>query len=245
MLDGAPIVCIASLNGENDKTGPMVQTWILRQRQAPTQASKTGNDKSVCGDCPRRHALGGDCYVNLVFAPNQVWRAWDSAGRSGSNWQEASTFSKLRKASQSHGLRLGSYGDPAAVPHTIWQELLTQLAPKLHTGYTHQWRTNLNPWFSFNVMASVDTIDEATEARAKGYRYFLAIAPSDLDKIPGQTIMCLADREVNPKQCEECGICNGTQGKATRVSVFLLEHGPRALSNHKKDKRSMRLNVMA
>lgn len=56
-LDGAPIVLIATgmrRGSSNEKTGPMVQTWILRQDVAPHVAQRTGADASVCGDCPLR-----------------------------------------------------------------------------------------------------------------------------------------------------------------------------------------------
>jgi hypothetical protein len=56
-LDGAPIVAIATglaRSSSNEKTGPMVQTWILRQDQAPHVAQRTGADESVCGNCPLR-----------------------------------------------------------------------------------------------------------------------------------------------------------------------------------------------
>ena len=36
-------------------------------------------------------------------------------------------------------VRLGAYGDPAAVPTVVWQTVLAQSA--MHAGYTHQWRT--------------------------------------------------------------------------------------------------------
>ena len=56
-LDGAPIVVIATgmrRGSSNEKTGPMVQTWIMRQDEAPHVAQRTGSDASVCGDCPLR-----------------------------------------------------------------------------------------------------------------------------------------------------------------------------------------------
>ena len=36
-------------------------------------------------------------------------------------------------------IRLGSYGDPAAVPIEIWDNLCSVAAN--YTGYTHQWAT--------------------------------------------------------------------------------------------------------
>jgi len=56
-LDGAPIVAIATglaAPSSNPKTGPMVQTWILRADVAPHEAQRDGRDASVCGDCPLR-----------------------------------------------------------------------------------------------------------------------------------------------------------------------------------------------
>ena len=59
-IDGAPVVAIASGlspvpsdQSDNDKTGPMVQTWILREDMAPIMALR-GADRSICGDCVHR-----------------------------------------------------------------------------------------------------------------------------------------------------------------------------------------------
>ena len=61
-IDGAPIVVIAtgfaSATG-NRKTGDMVQTYIIRQDVKPTDALRTGQDASICGDCKHRPILGG------------------------------------------------------------------------------------------------------------------------------------------------------------------------------------------
>ena len=56
-LDGAPIVVVATglqRPSENEKTGPMVQTWILRSDEHPVSAVHSGADASICGDCPLR-----------------------------------------------------------------------------------------------------------------------------------------------------------------------------------------------
>ena len=42
VLDGQPIVVIATMETSNRKTGNMVQTWILRSDISPTDASKIG-----------------------------------------------------------------------------------------------------------------------------------------------------------------------------------------------------------
>lgn len=248
-LDGAPIVALATLGSSNVKTGPMVQTWILRADALPTEASKAGTDSSVCGDCPRRHATGGDCYVTLFQAPRSVWDHWNRNGRPGPNWLDED-FEALWRNAQAHGVRLGSYGDPAAVPWTVWADFLGRLRPRVHTGYTHQWR-NLKrramyapttydfnrlheqyTWLRDNVMASCDSTEDALTARTLGWRYFLALAPGA--EPPPNTVLCLAERTEKARSCEECGICNGAQGRERRASVHLVEHGARSTGKHKR-----------
>lgn len=235
-LDGAPVVCIATLNSTNAKTGPMVQTWIMRADENPLEASAQGHDSSVCGDCPRRHSLGGDCYVTLGQAPCSVWAHWAKHGSPGANWHRLEHRTRLRAAAMEHGLRLGSYGDPAAVPTYIWRWVMRRLTPRLHTGYTHQWSRDLAPWYRDNLMASCDSIADAERARVAGWRYFLAVHPEDTRLVValGRTVECPADRAHKPRTCETCGICDGAQGRPSRTSVYLVEHGARSGAKHKR-----------
>ena len=76
MLDGAPIVVIATMSTSNVKTGQMVQTWILRADINPVEASQTGDDSSICGNCVHRHYNKGACYVNIGQAPNAVYKGY-------------------------------------------------------------------------------------------------------------------------------------------------------------------------
>jgi hypothetical protein len=243
MLDGAFIVAIATIGSSNEKTGPIIQTWIMRADMDPMEASRQAADSSVCGSCSRRWSTGGDCYVTLFQAPLSVWRAWDREGRPGANVDQDKLVA-LTIAGQNHGFRMGSYGDPLAVPHTVWKDILAMVQPKVHTGYTHQWRnvSSLHArgqWFRANVMASCDSIEDATEARNGGWRYFLAVSPELVPSVPERTILCLAERETNPRTCETCGICNGTQDKgSTAVSVFLVEHGARSQGKHKRSAKA-------
>lgn len=249
VLDGAPIVAIATVGSTNIKTGPMVQTWIMRADVNPLQASADKLDSSVCGDCPRRHSLGGDCYVTLVQAPRAVWANWDKHGRPGENWADERNVLALQQGAQAHGLRLGSYGDPASVPWTVWADLMDALQPRIHTGYTHQWHGLSHPvspdeaswlqgrWCRDNLMASCDSIEETIEARGLGWRTFTATRPHEVPVFAGhsRTILCLADREGDKaRTCEQCGICNGAQGRPQRTSVYLVEHGGRSTAKHKR-----------
>jgi hypothetical protein len=75
LLDGKPIVVIATFSKRNIKTGVVVQTYILVDGINPLEASKTGADYSICGTCAMRGEVTTDpnrkqaakrrCYVNL------------------------------------------------------------------------------------------------------------------------------------------------------------------------------------
>jgi len=58
--DGTPIVLLITglvRPSKNRKTGPMVQSYILRQDMRPIEAVTTGADAAICGACPFRPTL--------------------------------------------------------------------------------------------------------------------------------------------------------------------------------------------
>lgn len=253
MLDGAPIVVLASTGSSNVKTGSMVQTWIMRADMNPSEASKQGADSSVCGSCPRRHSLGGDCYVQIVHAPRSTWASWDRNGTPGENWADHAQILALQSDARAYGLRLGSYGDPAAVPYTVWVDLIDALQPTKVVGYTHQWKGSMRDtfaeydssdmvraefvfrhrnWLQHHVMASCDSLAEHAFARQLGWRTFTAIPAGT--PTPEGSIQCPATRDVNPLNCYQCGICDGARGRPNRASVYLAEHGMRSQSKAKR-----------
>src|ERR1035437_7187082 len=68
-FNGKEIVVIATFRSRNEKTGNMVQVWILGARDKPTDAATGGKDATTCGPCPlRNRSSGGEglCYANLV-----------------------------------------------------------------------------------------------------------------------------------------------------------------------------------
>ena len=162
VLNGEPIVVIATelqtarrhaRHGVNAKTGAMVQVYILAGGRDPVRAHRSGADAAVCGDCIHRQ---GSCYVRLDQGALVVWRAYQRGRYRHASLQVA------RAALAGLPVRLGTYGDPAAVPTVVWQTVLTQSA--MHTGYTHQWRTcdqTLAHW----CMASCDTAEETAQAQ--------------------------------------------------------------------------------
>lgn len=257
MLDGQPIVVLLTLGSRNEKTGPMVQSFIVRADMSPIAAKDAAADTSVCGDCPRRHSLGGDCYVLIHNAPHSAWKAWDRAGRPVGDITDSARA--IARDAHAHGIRLGAYGDPAAVPWQVWEGLfraIETIAGKRpdHTGYTHQWGrawtlAGHDPqvarlhraWCRDNLMASVDSPTEAVRARALGWRYFLAVPASQLGKVPERTIECLSVRDGSVETCRSCGICDGASRGASKASVYLAEHGARSGA---KVKRAAALRVL-
>lgn len=210
LIDGKPIIAIATLNSSNRKTGDMVQTWILRADVEPNVAIKTGDDASICGNCPHRPANAGSCYVLTFNAPLSIYRAYHRGSYEG----------RSLEAFRGKALRLGSYGDPLAVPIEAWQPLIDITAGR--TGYTHQWRNNTRPEWQGLVMASVDSPEEASAAKAAGWRYF-RVTNASAPKIKGETV-CPASEEAGKKlSCVDCLSCAGQTGR--KASIVINAHG--------------------
>lgn len=223
-IDGKPIVAIAQVKTGNRKTGDMVQTWILRSDIDPISASRTGEDSSICGDCPHKGkpsdkatgwAIGRSCYVNLLFAPNGVYKAYKRG-----SYPVAQGHDAIRAIGLGMGVRLGSYGDPEAVPEYVWRSLTS--AAEYVTAYTHG--ANTMPDM---VMSSADNAAQAHVAWGKGERTFRVI--SALDKIiKGKEILCPASEEAKAASgktvtCAACKLCGGNSVKAK--SVAIVAHG--------------------
>ena len=214
-IDGAPIMAVVTgirAPSQNVKTGPMMQLWITRQDQLPTDAKRDGTDTAICGECPIKKA----CYVNVGQAPQGVWKAW-AAGRYDSGI--------MPTGSQ---LRLGAYGDPMALPLHVVEGLVARATD--HSGYTHQWRAMRHwygPWNHWQriIMASVETEDDALEAQSLGWRTFRVKRSTDR-RLPGE-MPCPAGPKRSRVQCHNCPIkCHGGEGPNIVIDV----HGSTA--NH-------------
>jgi hypothetical protein len=218
LFDKAPIVVLATglrRGSRNAKTGAMVQTWILRTDVDPVSAVKSGEDDTTCGTCP--HRAGAGCYVDVSRAPLSVWRSW-RAGRI-----PRATDADLARI-RSLPVRIGSYGDPGAVPVFVWESITAE--GQRRTGYTHAWRTR--PDLQNFCMASADSAAEHHVAQSQGWRTFRVISPVDdvdMGARPGE-IECLA--ESRGKSCIDCGLCHGSGPKAAKASIFIQAHGAKA-----------------
>lgn len=220
-LDGVtPIVVLATgvpkgkgVSSQNSKTGDMIQTWILRADVAPHVALKTGLDQAICGTCPHRgKASGGSgaCYVNVGQGPRSLWVAHQDKG--------SIPFDVERF--RGHKVRFGAYGDPAAVPLSVWDSIADVAAGV--TGYTHQWRT-ADVGFARHCMASADSAEEGREARRMGYRNFI-VRPAGSVK-PKGAVVCPASEEAGKRTvCADCLQCGGT-GNGRKQDITIMAHG--------------------
>jgi len=217
-LDGAPIIGIAVLHSENIKTGDMVQTFILRADQSPLAAIDSGDDASICGDCVHRGADGQTrtCYVDVGKSVMSVFGAWARG-----SYPLVSPTVGARMLS-GRAVRMGAYGDPAAIPARHWRALLKFAAGR--TGYTHQWRQAHTQALRPYVMASADTASERDVARAMGWRTFRVRAADE--SLGAREFACPASPEGgNRRQCVTCQACDGAERGPAQASVAIIVHG--------------------
>ena len=215
LLDGKPIVVIATFSNRNKKTGAVVQTYILCRDINPLEASKTGADFTICGNCimrgepttdpVRKQAKKRKCYVNLGQGVLIVWKAFQRG---------VYKTGPARDMGRGRFVRVGTYGDPAACPAHVWEELLSEA--DTWTAYSHQsgWRPDI-------AMQSADTKAEAEAHWSNGHRTFRVIADlGQLDK--AKEALCPASKEAGRRvQCTACKLCKGSsKGK----SIAIVEH---------------------
>lgn len=215
-LTGDPIVGVLSgltLDSENTKTGHMLQTWILRPDMTPTEAIASGQDRAICGDCRLRgdgiHGRG--CYVTWWQAPKMIQQALHKRPYVDP-WE-------LRDQVRGEWIRVGAYGDPAALPLSVWAALLSRAGGWV--GYTQQWKT-CDPGFKFLVMASVHSPDEQAEAVVRGWRTYRVRQP-DSPLAPGEIICPASDEAGHKLTCQRCGVCQGAG--VARPNATILPHG--------------------
>ena len=217
LLDGKPIVVVAvTRESKNAKTGNMVQTYILVDNGiSPVQNARSLADSSVCGDCKHRRGTGGACYVNLGQGARSV-----ADGVQRGIYPEDLVGACLATAGRH--VRLGTYGDPAAVPAGIWSPLLYNAAG--HTGYTHQWDSGSAEHVKQWCMASVDNAQEYMDARATGWRTFRVRGANEGLEY-GNEMKCPASAEMNKRlTCDTCMTCSGGVD-SKKASVVIIVHG--------------------
>jgi hypothetical protein len=214
-IDQADIVCLLvglQSPSVNLKTGGMLQTYILRADAPPIEARKAGTDRSICGDCPMR---GAGCYVNLGHGPHSVWHAWKRGRYPKVSGQRALELISGR------ALRIGTYGDPAAIPGcgSFWRDFAA--AANRHTAYTHRWR-DVGESLQGVCVASVDNAAELKHAWREGWSTFRVAPIGDRSRLPGEAYCPAAAESGKRVTCEACpipcdGSVNGIRGRVIQA----------------------------
>lgn len=214
LYDGEPVfVVLTGIKGSsaNDKTGDLLQTFILKQNGKPAEHINAGTDLSICGPCP--FISGNGCYVAATpwkGGANSVYKAYKNNRYEPFN---SSIGEKIR----GRKIRFGAYGDPAAVPVSVWANL-TKLASGF-TGYTHGWKDN--PDLAPYCMASVHSLAEAKQAQALGYRTFRTVPTEDnaVAKKMLFTNEIICPEATHDTQCASCMLCGGASKQAKNIII--------------------------
>lgn len=224
-LDGTEIVAIATgsrVTSKNRKTGPMLQTWMLNANVHPHEAIIRRLDTCVCGDCGFKLDDEGNriCYVKPMPL-GQIYNQYRD-GR----------YPITPNYSQGLNARIGSYGDPTAVPIKVWLNLIANVPAA--TGYTRQWQQQQFQDFRHFCMASCFNDEESQYARALGWKAYTIrpvaqpSKPLNLTEDPSNAqrpslvkeVDCPAAKLPNQITCNSCKLCDGQK---TNVSVVV--HG--------------------
>ena len=167
----------------------------------PTEAAKRGFDKGICGDCPLKLSQTGSCYVNMLPV-NNIYRKYATGSYPKFSANEIEVVKRYQ-----YPIRIGSYGDPTAVPFDVWEPIIS--ASGRYTGYTHQFHKCDSRWKQY-LMASVQSESEARIAQSQGWRSFRIIAPDA--PLSENEILC-SHTQDDRIQCETCLLCDGASSK--------------------------------
>lgn len=223
LIDGKDIVVIYFNGSKNTKTGNMAQTYIIRSDIDPLLASKIGADYSICGNCKhrgtptndpnRKQAINRTCYVKLFQGVLAVYKSFMKG-----NYKVVNHHNDIQSLGENQVVRLGTYGDPSAVPSYIWNSLLSKA--KKHTGYTHQSKIGSADVRADQCMMSADSYEESKQFWSKGFRTFRVLQKNEeLDK--QNEVLCPASKEAGKRTtCEQCVLCSGSNINAKSVAIY-------------------------
>ena len=212
------IVAVLTITSANRKTGNMAQVWILNESSDPVQSIATGEDVSICGNCPHRKQPDGTrtCYVNPGQAPLSVYRTWVAGKYPHIRTLSHEAFSKVLRA---RSIRWGAYGDPGLLPRSL-VDSVNRLAVS-HTGYTHQWdNPETGGQFVGVFQASCDGVLDFQRAKALGWHTFTV---ASVNAEVSHAKLCPATVENSQAQCLTCKLCDGAKS-----DIYVHAHGPSA-----------------
>ena len=225
---------------QNRKHGPEPIFWqITAVRRWTTMATaaifRSVATARIAGDhtAPRgdkKLAAGRTCYVNLGQGVTVVWKALQRG-----IYPEIAGHAAIAKLGAGRMVRIGTYGDGAAVPDYIWDSLCADAAG--HTAYTHQ--NGIVDVDASRYMISADSLADAQAQWIKGNRTF-RVVPNLAAVDRKREAVCPASEEAGRKAtCATCKLCGGNGIKAK--SIAIVAHG--ATAGQTQGCRVMRMQI--
>ena len=202
--------------GRNSKTGPVPALHIGRTRE---------ESKASCKGCPMLEDR--TCYAQFG-TPAIGHSAMVKAHARGKDYSlETALAGSLRKAKM---VRLGAIGDPGALSLRYLKRAVAKIRGMGMdaVGYTHHWRGR--PDLAGVLMASCDTIAQADEAMAMGYRATVVLAAnhgaaSFTTPNGAKGIVCPAIKAPGKVTCNTCRLCDGSKPGPI---IGFPDHGPKS-----------------
>ena len=209
-VNGEKFVVIATRDSKNQKTGPMIQIWIILANSHPVPAQRAALDAStICQGCPL--AAGNGCYVAVHQAPAQIWNRYQKGKYLPLQKKDYRRFFTFQK------VRFGAYGNPSLIPLPMVEEIAKLSSG--WTGYFHDWHlmkpTDAQAYGRY-FMASTGTPDSLIQANALQLRTFHCS-----EEKPATHIQC--PEGTSGIQCYQCLLCQGTSKKAK--PIWVAPHG--------------------
>lgn len=212
------VTAVVFQSNDNPKTGKCIALAILPGDGVDAMSARSeGRDIACCGSCTLRSiASGGNggCYVSPLALMGY-------AGSAESAWKQSDPYA-MPDDVPLLPLRLGAYGDPAAIPADAFRRLISWhdgLAGSVW-GYTHGWRHSNAQHLRMACMASVETPEQQAQAVAKGWRVYRIIP--GLDALQGSGLsLCESDTGT---ACVDCGACSGSSARNDNGRAIVV-HG--------------------
>jgi hypothetical protein len=209
------VLVLTNIRGgsRNAKTGDMIQSWVFDRTKLTERVFG-----AKCEECP----MVSQCYVMKgTQAHNSVRRATLKALGllSGNTSYKVTTLESVLPMLAGRPIRLGSYGDPSAIPLDDLRALVS--ASSGHTGYTHFWRTS-DPDYSEFLMASVEDLASEMLAQSLGYRTYRVLRKQESQhEVSERSILCL--EKSAGLSCADCLVCSGNT-KPNAKNIYIYEH---------------------
>ena len=241
------IVCIATGNSSNKKTGDEVQTWILYKHEPPNIAIDTGKDSIICGDCKHRGIVlsldDATIYSDMLTTPKKkaLLKRIEDKRAKGLNsinidrecyvlvfqaplavykcWKRGGYPTLTPKQAQKRlAYKVVRLGSYGDPVHVPLEVWNIILKLTLGTtGYTHQWKNLEYIGYSKYLMASVDTSEEMFQANVLGYRTFRVRKKNE--EVQPNEVGCLSDRNARgTKKLVPCVDCMMCSGLTSKVT---------------------------